>query len=80
MKKEQIEQWARGDQLRKRSLDKEKVKSMIESSTMNMAIVKTVSLSRNKALFLFFEKPTSLYVSWAMLIGGYVDTNHEIMR
>ena len=45
MRKEQIEQWTRMDFLRKRSLDKEKIKSMIESSTTNMTIVKTVHLT-----------------------------------
>ncbi len=35
MKKEQIEQWTRRDQLRKKSLDRERVKSIIESSKTN---------------------------------------------
>ena len=40
MKKEQLEQWVRMDFLRKRSLDKEKVRSIMESSTTNMIIVR----------------------------------------
>jgi len=80
MKKEQIEQWARGDQLRKRSLDKEKVKSMIESSTMNMAIVKTVSLTKQSAILIFRETYESIRqlgdAYW--WLRGYEPRNHEV--
>ena len=80
MKKEQIEQWVRGDQLRQRSLDKEKVKSMIESSTTNMDIVKTVSLSEQSAVLIFRETYESIRqlgdACW--WLQGYEPRNHEV--
>jgi len=80
MKKEQIEQWIRGDLLRKRSLDKEKVKSMIESSTTNMTIVKTVSLTEQSAILIFRESYESIRqlgdARWWLL--GYEPRNHEV--
>lgn len=80
MKKEQIEQWVRGDQLRKRSLDREKVKSMIESSTTNMGIVKTISISEHSAILIFRETYESIRqlgdARWWLL--GYEPRNREV--
>ena len=80
MKKEQIEQWIRGDLLRKRFLDKEKVKSIIESSTTNMTIVKTVSLTEQSAILIFRESYESIRqlgdARWWLL--GYEPRNHEV--
>lgn len=80
MKKEQIEQWVRGDQLRKRSLDKEKVKSMIESSTTNMTIVKTILLTEHSAILIFRETYESIRqlgdARW--WLQGYEPRNHEV--
>ena len=80
MKKEQIEQWVRGDFLRKRSLDKEKVKSMIESSTTNMTIVKTIPLTEQSAILIFRESYESIRqlgdARWWLL--GYEPRNHEV--
>ena len=80
MKKEQKEQWVRGDQLRKRSLDKEKVKSMIESSITNMTIVKTVPLTEQSAILIFRETYESIRqlgdARWWLL--GYEPRNHEV--
>ncbi|MEK6938482.1 MAG: hypothetical protein AABX04_05535 [Nanoarchaeota archaeon] len=80
MRKEQIEQWARMDFLRKRSLDKEKVKSMIESSTTNMTIVKTVPLTEQSAILIFRESYKSIRqlgdARWWLL--GYEPRNHEV--
>ena len=80
MGKEQIEQWTRMDFLRKRSLDKEKVKSMIESSTTNMTIVKTVPLSEQSAILIFRESYESIRqlgdARWWLL--GYEPRNHEV--
>lgn len=80
MKKEQIEQWVRGDQLRKKSLDREKVKSMIESSTTNMSIVKTISISEHSAILIFRETYESIRqlgdARWWLL--GYEPRNHEV--
>ena len=80
MKKEQKEQWVRGYQLRKRSLDKEKVKSMIESSITNMTIVKTVPLTEQSAILIFRETYESIRqlgdARWWLL--GYEPRNHEV--
>ena len=80
MRKEQIEQWTRMDFLRKRSLDKEKVKSMIESSTTNMTIVKTVPLTEQSAILIFRESYESIRqlgdARWWLL--GYEPRNHEV--
>ena len=80
MRKEQIEQWVRGDFLRKRSLDKEKVKSMIESSTTNMTIVKTIPLTEQSAILIFRESYESIRqlgdARW--WLSGYEPRNHEV--
>jgi len=80
MKKEQIEQWVRGDQLRKKSLDREKVKSVIEFSTTNMSIVKTISISEHSAILIFRETYESIRqlgdARWWLL--GYEPRNHEV--
>jgi len=80
MRKEQIEEMMRRDFLRKRSLDKEKVKSMIESSTMNMTIVKTIPLTEQSAILIFRESYESIRqlgdAQW--WLSGYEPRNHEI--
>ena len=80
MNKEQIEQWVRGDQLRRKSLDKEKVKSMIESSTTNMSIVKTIPLTEHSAILIFRETYESIRqlgdARW--WLQGYEPRNHEV--
>ena len=80
MKKEWIEQLVRIDKLRKRSLDKEKVKSMIESSTTNIKIVKTVPLSEQSAILIFRETYESIRqlgdARW--WLSGYEPRNHEV--
>src|SRR3990167_7777575 len=80
MKREQIAHWVRGDQLRKKSLDREKVKSMIESSTTNMSIVKTISISEHSAILIFRETYESIRqlgdARWWLL--GYEPRNHEV--
>ncbi len=79
MKKEFIDMWIRMDQLRKRSIDKEKVKSIIESSTDNMKIVKTVPLTEKSAILIFRETYESIRqlgdAQWWLL--GYEPRNHE---
>ena len=80
MRPEQIEQWVREGQLRKRSLDKERVKSMIESSTTNMSIVKTIPLTEQSAILIFRETYESIRqlgdARWWLY--GYEPRNHEI--
>lgn len=80
MNKEQIDQWTREDQLRKKSLDKERVKSMIESSITNMQIVKTINLNEQSSILIFRETYESIRqlgdARWWLL--GYEPRNHEI--
>lgn len=80
MKKEQMDVWLRGDMLRKRSLDREKVKSMIESSTTNMVVVKAVALTEQSAILIFRESYESIRqlgdARWWLL--GYEPRNHEV--
>lgn len=80
MKKELVEQLIRTDQLRKRSLDKERVKSMIESSTTNMEIVKSIPLTEQSAILIFRETYESIRqlgdAQW--WIFGYEPQNHEV--
>ncbi len=80
MRREQIEQWVRGDQLRRRSPDKEKVKSLIEASITNMTIVKTVLLTEQSAILIFRETYESIRqlgdACW--WLQGYEPRNHEV--
>ncbi len=81
MKKEQIEQWVRSDLLRKRSIiDKEKIKSMIESSTTNMTVVENIPLTEQSAILIFRESYESIRqlgdARW--WLSGYEPRNHEV--
>ncbi len=80
MKNEQIEQYRRTDQLRKRNVDKEKIKSIIEASIINMDVVKTVPLNEKSAILIFRETYESIRqlgdANWWLL--GYEPRNHEV--
>ena len=80
MKKEQIDQWVQRDQIRKRLLDKDRVRSMIESSTTNMIIVKTVPLTEQSAILIFRETYESVRqlgdAKW--WLSGYEPRSHEV--
>lgn len=80
MKKELIEQLVKTEQLRKRSLDKEKIKSIIESSRINMSIVKTIPLTDQSTILIFRETYESIRqlgdARWWLL--GYEPRNHEV--
>ncbi|MBI4147333.1 hypothetical protein HY494_01630 [Candidatus Woesearchaeota archaeon] len=80
MKKEIIELLVKTDQLRRRSLDKERVKSMLESAMTNMSIVKTVTLTEQSAILIFRETYESVRqlgdALWWTL--GYEPRNHEV--
>ena len=80
MKSEIIEQLTKTDQLRRRSIDKEKIKSIIESSTTNMKIVKTIALTEQSAILIFRETYESIRqlgdAKWWLL--GYEPRNHEV--
>lgn len=80
MKRELIEQLVRTEQLRKRSLDKERIKSIIESAVTNMSIVKTITITEQSAILIFRETYESIRqlgdASWWLL--GYEPRNHEV--
>ena len=60
MNAELIKQWMEIDWIRKRILDKKRVKSMIESSITNMNIVKTIPLNEKSAILIFRETYESI--------------------
>ncbi len=78
--KELIKRWLREGQLRRRSPDKEKVKSMIEFSTANMGVVKAIALTEQSATLIFRETYESIRqlgdARWWLL--GYGPGNHEV--
>lgn len=80
MKNEQIEQSIQTDQLRKRKIDKEKIKSMIEASITNMEVVKSIHLEEKSAILIFRETYESIRqlgdAHWWCL--GYEPRNHEV--
>lgn len=80
MRKEIIEQLIRSEQLRKRFIDREKIKSMIESAADNMQIVKIISLDEKSATLIFRETYESVRqlgdASW--WLQGYEPRNHEV--
>lgn len=80
MKRENIDNWQKMDFIRKRQVDKEKVKSMIESAITNMEIVKTIPLTEKSAILIFRETYESVRQLgdarlWLM---GYEPRNHEV--
>ncbi len=80
MRKDRIEQWEREDQLRRRSPDKEKVRSMIESSTITMNVVRAIPLTDASATLIFREAYESIRqlgdARW--WLRGYEPRNHEV--
>ena len=80
MKKEIIDHWVLTDQLRKRSLDQERIKSMIESAVTNMKVVKIVPLTEQSAILIFRETYESIRqlgdAHW--WIVGYEPRNHVV--
>ena len=80
MKKEIIDHWVLTDQLRKRSLDQERIKSMIESAVTNMEVVKIVPLTEQSAILIFRETYESIRqlgdAHW--WIVGYEPRNHVV--
>ncbi len=80
MKKEVIEQWERAEQLRKRTPNKERIKSMIESAITNMIVVKTIALTEQSSILIFRETYESIRqlgdAQWWLI--GYEPKNHEI--
>jgi len=80
MNKNRIEQLFRTDQLRKRQIDQERVKSMINSAEMNAKIAKTIPLNEESATVVFREIYESIRqfgdATWWLL--GYEPRNHEV--
>ncbi len=79
MRQEIIDQLIRSEQLRKRFPDREKIKSMIESATTNMKVVKNVFLDDESAMLVFRETYESIRqlgdAKWWLL--GYEPKNHD---
>ncbi len=67
-------------QIRKRSIDKERIKSMVESSIRNMEVVNSIVLTEKSALLVFRETYESIRqlgdACWWLL--GFEPKNHEI--
>lgn len=80
MKKEIIGMLVRTCQLRIREPDKEKVKSMIESSKINAKIAKSIPLNEESATLIFREIYESIRqlgdAKWWLL--GYEPMNHDV--
>lgn len=80
MKEEIIKSLVKAGILRTRVIDNEKIKSIIESSEVNVKVAKTVSLTEDSATLVFRE----LYESVRQLgdaywwVLGYEPSNHEI--
>ncbi len=80
MRKEIIEQWLRIDAIRKKSKDKERAKSLINSAEINMKIVETIIPTEESAILLFRETYESIHqlgdAKW--WLEGYEPRNHEV--
>jgi hypothetical protein len=80
MKPEIIEQMVEADLLRQRPLDKEKIKSMIESSQTNAKVIKMLPVTEETATVVFREIYESVRqlgdAQWLLL--GYEPRNHEV--
>ncbi len=80
MNPQRVEQWVISDQIRKRSLDRERINSMIEAAVMNMGVVKSISLTEQSAILIFRETYESIRqlgdAKWWLL--GYEPRNHEV--
>lgn len=80
MNKSRIEQLFRTDQLRKRQLDQERIKSMIHSAETNAKVAKSIPISEESATVVFREIYESVRqfgdAAWWLL--GYEPRNHEV--
>lgn len=80
MKKEIINTLVKTGILRKRQIDKEKIKSLIKSAEIDARIAKSISLNENSATLIFREiyEPIRQLgdAKWWSL--GYEPSNHEI--
>jgi|SRR3989338_6093519 len=80
MKNELIEQLVKTDQIRRRTLDKEKVRSILESAIINMDTVKTIQITEKSAILIFRETYESIRqlgdAHWWLI--GYEPRNHEM--
>lgn len=80
MNQQRIEQHIKLNHLRRRAVDKEKVKSIIESSIMTMSVVNTIPLVERSSILIFRETYESIRqlgdAKWWLL--GYEPENHEV--
>lgn len=60
MNQQRIEQHIKLNHLRRRAVDKEKVKSIIESSIMTMSVVNTIPLVERSSILIFRETYESI--------------------
>lgn len=80
MREEDIERLLNTGRLRIRTVDKEKIKSLIELSKLNVKIIKKLKLNEDSATVIFREiyesiRQLSDAIWW---ISGYEPLNHEI--
>lgn len=80
MKKEMIEFYLKTDQIRPRQPDKERIKSMAESASVNAKVAKKVPLDNDSSTLVFREIYESVRqigdARWWLL--GYEPRNHEV--
>ena len=80
MKKEFIETWIKMELLRNRQIDKEKIKSMINSAEINARVAGQIKINEETATLIFREIYESIRqlgdIKWWLL--GYEPSNHEI--
>lgn len=80
MNTEKIKYLLKNGILRKRQLDKEKIKSLINSSRTNASVAKSINLNEDSATLIFREIYESIRqigdAEWGIL--GYEPMNHEI--
>ena len=80
MKKEFIELWLKSGMIRSRQKDKERIKSMIGSSEINVLVAKEIKLNERTATLIFREIYESIRQlgdsKWWLL--GYEPLNHEM--
>src|SRR3989344_651940 len=80
MKESSIKEWLKSEAIRNRQMDKEKVKSMINSAEINVGVIKNIKINDQTATLIFREMYESIRqlgdAKWYLL--GYEPSNHWI--
>ena len=80
MKKEFIDIWLKSRIIRSRQMDVERIRSMINSSSINAKVAKEIKLNEETATLIFRELYESIRqlgdAKWWLL--GYEPANHEV--